>query len=115
MDRGESFARTEDLARNIDRDELQIMGVYGSEITLGRNDGTSSYGEIVAIAESPLDPQILWVGTDDGNVQVSRDGGRGWNEVGRNVRGVADGTYVSPRRRLSKGGRGGLRGLRRPP
>ncbi len=94
-DRGESFARTGDLARNIDRDELQIMGVYGSEITLGRNDGTSSYGEIVAIAESPLDPQILWVGTDDGNVQVSRDGGRGWNEVGRNVRGVADGTYVS--------------------
>ena len=93
--RGESFARTEDLTRNIDRDELRLMGLYGSDITLSHNDGTSSYGEIVAIAESPLDPEVLWVGTDDGNIQLSRDGGRGWHEVGRNVRGVANGTYVS--------------------
>ena len=55
----------------------------------------SSYGEIVTIAESPLDPDVLWVGTDDGNVQVSRDGGDTWTEVGRNVDGVPDGTYVS--------------------
>ncbi len=94
-DRGESWTRTEDLTRNIDRDELQLMGVYGSDIRNSRNDGTSTFGEITVIAESPLDPQILWVGTDDGNLQVSRDGGRSWTEVSRNVRGVADGTYVS--------------------
>jgi photosystem II stability/assembly factor-like uncharacterized protein len=94
-DRGVSWDRTEDLTRRIDRDTLALMGVKGADIRLSRNDGTSSFGEIVTIAESPLDPAVLWVGTDDGNVQVSRDGGRTWTEVGRNVRGVPQGTYVS--------------------
>jgi hypothetical protein len=71
------------------------MGVPGSEIALSRNDGVSSYGEITTIAESPLDPRVLWVGSDDGNLQVSRDGGATWSEVSRNVRGVPAGTYVS--------------------
>ena len=94
-DRGLSWERTRDLTRQVDRDTLELMGVEGADITLSRNDGTSSYGEIVTIAESPLDAEILWVGTDDGNLQVSRDGGETWTEVGRNVQGVPDGTYVS--------------------
>ena len=94
-DRGDSFTRTEDLTRQQDRDDLEIMGVRGADTRLSRNDGTSSYGEIVTIAESPLDPAALWVGTDDGNVQVSRDGGRSWNEVSGAVPGLPDGTYVS--------------------
>lgn len=93
--RGRSWERTEDLTRAQDRDTLELMGVPGSEITLSPNDGTESYGEITTIDESPLDPRILWVGTDDGNVQVSRDGGESWTEVGRNVPGVGSGTYVS--------------------
>lgn len=91
-DRGNSFTRTADLTRQEDRDRLEIMGVRGADITLSRNDGTSSYGEIVTIAESPLDPAVLWVGTDDGNVQLSTDGGRSWTELSR---GAPDGTYVS--------------------
>ena len=94
-DRGDSFTRTEDLTRQRDRDALEIMGVRGADISLSRNDGTSSYGEIVTISESPLDPAVLWVGTDDGNVQVSRDGGRSWNEVSGGAPGLPDGTYVS--------------------
>ena len=93
--RGDSFVRSEDLTRRQDRDELEIMGVKGRDIALSRNDGTSTYGEIVTIAESPLDPAVLWVGTDDGNVQVSRDGGRSWNEVSAGAEGVPDGAYVS--------------------
>lgn len=88
-DRGGSFERTEDLTRQADRDELEIMGVAGADTRLSRNDGTSSYGEIVTIAESPLDPAVLWVGTDDGNVQVSRDGGRSWREVSGGAAGAA--------------------------
>jgi hypothetical protein len=42
-----------------------------------------------------VDPLVLWVGTDDGNVQVSRDGGGTWSERSGDVRGVSDGTYVS--------------------
>jgi len=94
-DRGVSWERTDDLTRRIDRDTLELMGVRGSDITLSRNDGTDSFGEIVTIAESPLDAAVVWVGTDDGSVQVSRDGGRTWREVSHNVRGVRDGTYVS--------------------
>ena len=94
-DRGDSFTRTEDLTRRQDRDTLEIMGVRGGDIELSRNDGTSSYGEIITISESPLDPAVLWVGTDDGNVQVSTDGGRSWNEVSGGAQGLPDGTYVS--------------------
>ncbi len=95
QDNGASWTRTEDLSRRQDRDELELMGVRGEDIELSRHDGASSYGEITVLAESPLDPQVLWVGTDDGNVQVSRDGGRAWTERSRNVLGVRNGTYVS--------------------
>ena len=111
-DRGLSWDRTEDLTRQIDPDGLRIMGVAGSTPSCGgrqpvpeapptgpcilsKNDGTRSYSEIVTIAESPVDRDVLWVGVDDGNLQVSRDGGESWTEVSRNVRGVPDGTYVS--------------------
>ena len=94
-DRGESWTRTKDLTKEIDRDSLYLMGVQGKDTTLSKNDGTSTYGEITTIAESPLDADVLWVGTDDGNVQVSRDGGETWTEVGHAIEGVSDTTYVS--------------------
>ncbi|MDA1102526.1 MAG: glycosyl hydrolase [Gemmatimonadetes bacterium] len=94
-DRGSSWASTQDLSRQVDRDQLEMMGVRGSDITLSRNDGATSFGEATTLDESPLDAAILWVGFDDGNIQVSRNGGRDWVEVSGNVTGIADGTYVS--------------------
>lgn len=94
-DRGSSWESTGDLSRRIDRDELDMMGVRGRDITISRNDGTSTFGEAVTLDESPIDPAILWVGFDDGNLQVSRDAGSTWTEVSRNVPGIANGTYVS--------------------
>jgi len=94
-DRGESWTATRDLTRAIDRDTLSLMGVRGSEPMLSKNDGTNSFSEITTIAESPLSGDVLWVGTDDGDVQVSRDGGRSWTEVGGNVPGVPRTMYVS--------------------
>ncbi len=94
-DRGETWTRTKDLTKDVDRETLSLMGVEGSEPMLSKNDGTAHYGEATTIAESPLDPAILWVGTDDGNVQVSRDGGDTWTEVGANIPGVDPTTYVS--------------------
>ena len=114
-DRGDSFTRTEDLTRGQDRDELEIMGVRGADITLSRNDGTSSYGEIITISESPHDPAVLWVGTDDGNVQVSVDGARSWNEVSRQ-RARPPGRHLrQPRARFGAGARHRVRHLRRAP
>ncbi|HSR42492.1 MAG TPA: hypothetical protein VLL48_09975, partial [Longimicrobiales bacterium] len=94
-DRGDSWAATADLTKDVDRDTLVLMGVRGEAEMLSEHDGTASFSEITTIAESPLDPDVLWVGTDDGNVQVSRDGGRTWEEVGRRVPGVEPTTYVS--------------------
>lgn len=94
-DRGLTWERTGDLTKQIDRDTVALMGVKGADIKLSRNDGTSSFGEIVTIAESPHDRNVLWVGTDDGNLQVTEDWGATWTEVSRNVRGVPLGTYVS--------------------
>ena len=94
-DRGESWTRTEDLSRGIDRDTLSLMGVPGSQLSISANDGTGGFGEATTVSESPLDPRILWVGFDDGNLQVSRDGGETWTEVSGSVPGLADGTYVS--------------------
>ena len=93
-DLGSSWTASADLSRQIDRDTLQLMGVRGRDITISRNDGTSSFGEAVTLSESPIDPAVLWVGMDDGNLQVSRDAGRSWTEVSGNVPGLPAGTYV---------------------
>ena len=102
---GESWSKTKDLTKAINRDSLAIMGVLGVDTKISRNDGTSSYGEIISMDESPLWFKILWVGTDDGNVQVSKDGGKNWEEVGKNIYGLPSDSYVS-RVIASKSGRG---------
>jgi len=92
---GDSWERTKDLSTSTNRDSLTIMGVLGADIKLSKNDGTSSYGEIISISESPLWHRIIWIGTDDGNIQVSKDGGKKWEEVSGNITGVPTSSYVS--------------------
>ena len=104
-DGGNSWERTKDLSKNIDRDDLSIMGLSGADTKISKNDGTSSYGEIISMDESPLWHNIIWVGTDDGNVQVSKDGGKNWTEVSRNIYDLPSESYVS-RVKASKQGRG---------
>ncbi|MEX0893833.1 MAG: hypothetical protein WEB88_16820 [Gemmatimonadota bacterium] len=58
------------------------------------NTGAETHTTIVSIATSQLTPGVLWVGTDDGNVQLSRNGGRSWENVGRNIPDVPAGTWV---------------------
>lgn len=94
-DFGETWERTEELDRKVALGERSLMGVPMGRVYISANDGVAGFGVITTIAESPLDMNVLWVGTDDGNVQVSRDQGRTWTEVSRNVRGLPDGTYVS--------------------
>ncbi len=87
-DRGASWTASSDLTRNEDRDELPIMGQVPDETTLSRHDGVGAWGTITTIAESPLDPGTLYVGTDDGRIQVTRDSGKSWESVEGNVPGV---------------------------
>jgi hypothetical protein len=92
-DYGSTWTRTKDLTRSINRDSLEMMGVLNRDIKLSRNDG-DNISEISNFAESPLDPKILWVGTDDGNVQLTTDGGTNWTELSGSIAGVKNGTFV---------------------
>lgn len=105
-DRGETWTMGPDLTKDVDRDAEVVMGVAngiprcsqferGTECTLSRNDGVSMWGSMTSIAESPIVPGLLWAGTDDGNIQVSRDGGATWTEVSRNLPGGTTRHYVS--------------------
>jgi hypothetical protein len=81
-------ASTEDLTKKIDRNTVAMMGMPGNVTQLSKNDGVVSYSTIISISESPLMPGIVWAGTDDGNLQVSRDGGLNFTEVGKNLPGL---------------------------
>jgi photosystem II stability/assembly factor-like uncharacterized protein len=96
LDRGERWmAISPDIAKQINRAQLEIMGKTVGPDTLSANDGVSHYGTATAFAESPVSPGLLLVGTDDGNVQVSKDGGVSWTDVSKRFPGVPDRTPVS--------------------
>lgn len=80
-DRGDSWSASPDLTRQEDRDELPIMGSIPGDHTLSRHDGVAEWGTITTISESPLDEGTLYVGTDDGRVQLTRDGGERWESL----------------------------------
>jgi len=94
-DRGSSWtALSGDLSRQLDRDRLPVMGRLWGMDAVSKNQSTSDYGNIVSLAESPLVEGLLYVGTDDGLIQVSEDGGDSWRRIER-VAGVPERTYVS--------------------
>jgi photosystem II stability/assembly factor-like uncharacterized protein len=95
-DRGDTWTRLGgDLTTGVDRNKLQIFGKTPDKNTLSRHDGVQEYPAITTLSESPLTPNVLWVGTDDGNLQVTRDGGKTWKNVASRVPNVPKGTYVS--------------------
>ncbi len=59
------------------------------------NSTAENYTTIYTISESPVRDKVIWVGTDDGLVQVTRNGGRTWKEVSGNLPDVPTGTWVS--------------------
>jgi photosystem II stability/assembly factor-like uncharacterized protein len=96
IDRGDNWERLgEDLTTGADRGKQMILGKLVDQDTLSRNDGVVAWPCITAIAESPVKAGVLWVGTDDGNVQMSRDGGKTWTNVVGTMQGVPKGGYVS--------------------
>jgi photosystem II stability/assembly factor-like uncharacterized protein len=94
-DRGDSWtAVSADLTRQLDRDALPVMGKVWSYDAVSKNRSTSAYGNIVSLTESPLVEDLIYVGTDDGLVQVTEDGGQSWRRIDR-FPGVPERTYVS--------------------
>ena len=58
------------------------------------NSGAETYGTIFTIAESPLDENVVWVGTDDGQVQITKNGGKKWKNVVENIPDLPKNTWV---------------------
>ncbi len=58
------------------------------------NSGAENHTTIFTIAESPLNENVIWVGTDDGNVQITKDGGKNWTNVTSNLVGIPKNTWV---------------------
>lgn len=94
-DRGNSWKKiSEDLSRQIKRDDLPVMGkIWGPE-AVAKNASTSLYGNSIAISESPLKEDLLYVGTDDGLIQVTEDAGKNWRKIEK-FESVPETTYVS--------------------
>ncbi|MEE8586606.1 MAG: hypothetical protein V3T83_17325, partial [Acidobacteriota bacterium] len=80
-DGGDSWASLGDRTTGVNRRELQVLGRRGEETTPSLDDGIPYYPTLTALAESPLQAGLLYAGTDDGNLQVSRDGGLTWTEL----------------------------------
>ena len=74
-DRGDIWVASADLTKQVDRCKVTSDGSAGRQDAASKNDGVTSYSTIISISESPVMPGVVWAGTDDGNLQVSRDGG----------------------------------------
>ncbi|MFZ0951056.1 MAG: glycosyl hydrolase, partial [Candidatus Sulfotelmatobacter sp.] len=94
-DRGDTWKEISgDLTRQIDRNKLPVMGKVWEPDAVAKNQSTSFYGNIVALSESPKKEGLIYVGTDDGLIQVTADGGASWTKYEK-FAGVPDETYVS--------------------
>jgi photosystem II stability/assembly factor-like uncharacterized protein len=81
-DRGQRWdVISPDLTKNQDWKKLPLMGPERSDETLSRDDGVSDFGTITTITESPVTAGVLYVGTDDGLVQMTPDGGKTWRDL----------------------------------
>lgn len=80
-DGGRTWQSLGDMTTGVDRSTLPLMGRTPSEATLSLDDGVPYFPGVTALAESPLVKGLLYVGTDDGRLRVSRNGGRSWTDA----------------------------------
>src|SRR5271166_6333484 len=79
--------------KNVNRwaPEQAIMGVAGDKPMASKHDGYSASSLITQVRESPSRPGVIWIGTDDGDLQVSQDGGETFTNVIANISGAPKG------------------------
>jgi photosystem II stability/assembly factor-like uncharacterized protein len=94
-DRGDTWQLVSgQLSRDLDRDKLPVMGKVWGVDAVAKNASTAFFGNASALAESPKKEGLIYVGTDDGLVQVTEDGGKNWRKIDK-FPGVGDMAYVS--------------------
>jgi photosystem II stability/assembly factor-like uncharacterized protein len=94
-DRGDSWrAVSGELTRALDRNSLPVMGRVWPPEAVAKNASTSFFGNCTTISESPKKEGLIYVGTDDGVIDATEDGGAHWRKI-ETIAGVPDMTYVS--------------------
>ncbi|KZN34583.1 hypothetical protein N480_21395 [Pseudoalteromonas luteoviolacea S2607] len=96
-DRGDSWTPiSDDLTKNENRMHMPVMGRTWSVEAGWDIYAMSEYHTIANFTESPVDDKILWAGTDDGLIQVTKDGGKNWNKIDLNsIEGIPAMAYVN--------------------
>jgi photosystem II stability/assembly factor-like uncharacterized protein len=74
---GQTWTR---ISQDLTRHDPSTLGPSGGPITLDQT-GVETYATIFTLAPSPIDGNVIWSGSDDGVVQVTRDGGKNWTKV----------------------------------
>lgn len=94
-DQGNSWTQISgDLTQQIDRNKLPVMGHVQSVDAVMKNKSTTIYGNIVALDESPLQEGLIYVGTDDGLIQITENNGESWKKL-NSFPGIPKNTYVN--------------------
>ena len=94
-DQGTSWVSLGDRTAGVDRTTLTLMGQRPDETVLSLDDGVPYFPGITAIAESPTRRGLLYVGTDDGNLQVSEDDGRTWTDLAGRLPGLPTASWFA--------------------
>ncbi|GMV06580.1 MAG: hypothetical protein AMXMBFR53_28560 [Gemmatimonadota bacterium] len=82
-----------EISPDLTTDDPEKQQSSGGEIYTD-NTAAEFHTTILTIAESPVQPGVIWAGTDDGNVQVTRDGGATWTNVVGNIRGLRANSWI---------------------
>lgn len=91
VDQGEHWKPVSpDLTTNDPKQQNLGEGPLQATVT-----GAEQHCTIITISESPAKEGLIWVGTDDGKVQFSQDGGNTWTDVTKNITGLPEGTWCS--------------------
>src|SRR5439155_20696820 len=91
-DRGDTWERiSPDLTTN---DPVKQKQAESGGLSVD-NSSAENHCTIFTICESPKNHEVVWVGTDDGNIQLTRDGGKSWTNVGKKLPGVPPATWVT--------------------
>ncbi|MDA7951393.1 MAG: hypothetical protein MPJ24_07890, partial [Pirellulaceae bacterium] len=91
-DRGDTWhIISPDLSKNeFDKTTKESGGLTSDA---GPGGGAEFYGTLITVGQSPLDADIIWTGTDDGNIHITRNGGHDWTLVSNNISGLPSQNY----------------------
>ena len=92
FDRGDNWKI---ISPDLTTNDKKLRNTSNGDGLTNSNTGGENHFTIITISDTPIDTTLIWVGTDDGNVQVTRNNGDSWENVKNNIDGVPEKIWVS--------------------